>query len=95
LIFKHIGIELKSFASDWNKWYIGNYDDYILPTVIATNVLECVKTNTIMDLTQITDIWTQSVILFYLWLEYRVEIPYNDYKEFFKDSQELATCIHY
>jgi hypothetical protein len=93
--FEQIGIELKNFALDWNQWYTGNYGEYILPTAIATTVLNCVKTNITMDLTQITDIWTQSVILFYLWLEYRVEIPYNDYKEFFKDSQELSTCIHY
>ena len=56
-------------------------------------VLSCVITKQSDDLTHITDIWSQAVIYYYIWLKYNVEVPHNDYANWFTNTKEIVTML--
>jgi hypothetical protein len=41
------------------------------------------------DLTHITDIWTQAVVYYYIWLEFGIEVPHNDFANFFTNTDQI------
>lgn len=91
--FNEIGIIIDEFDESWECWKIAN-GPYFNPTDTAQKVLDMVKTKTSADLSHITDIWTQAVIYYYLWLEYRREVPHNDYAGFFTNTSEITQWLN-
>lgn len=83
------GIILSSFRNIWSEWAQHNFQ-YFISIRAAQNIIEQIKNNNSVDLSMITDIWTQSVIYYYIWLEFKVEIPHNDYAEWVSNSDIIA-----
>lgn len=86
------GVQLKEFEETWNAWRLANVR-YIEPVQIAQGVIDSVIQQVYQDLTTITDIWTQAVVYYFIWLAFGVEVPHNDYAEFFKDTIEIQTWL--
>jgi len=80
------------FDELWLKWREANAR-YIDPAKTAMKVLSCVITKQSDDLTHITDIWSQAVIYYYIWLKYNVEVPHNDYADWFTNTKEIVTML--
>ena len=87
------GIELDSFSDIWEQWQAAN-QKYIAPMQDAKTIINCVKNNVSFDLGYITDGWNQAVIYYYIWLEFGVEVPHNDYSNWFTTTQEIVTMLN-
>lgn len=86
------GIELSEFKSLWNNWYTHN-ENYFVPIAIAEQVLDKIEHREAFDLTHITDVWTQAVIYYYLWIEFGKEVPHNDFENFFNNVDQITQWL--
>jgi hypothetical protein len=86
------GIVLSSFRKEWRDWQEHNFI-YFLPVLAAQDIIKQVKKNNSTDLTMITDVWAQAVVYYYIWLEFGIEVPHNDYANFFNNTQEIKELI--
>ena len=85
-------VKTEDFYDIWKKWQLAN-SKYIDPVITANKVLSWVITNKSEDLTHITDIWTQSVIYYYIWLKYQIEVPHNDFANFFSNTSQIRKLV--
>jgi hypothetical protein len=87
------GPKLDTFKDLWAEWYANN-KKYFAPIEKAQRVIDMVKSSENMSLTNLTDIWEQAVIYYFIWLEFGKEIPHNDFEDFFKDVDQIRTWAH-
>jgi uncharacterized protein YegP (UPF0339 family) len=80
------------FADLWIEWRKANAK-YIDPVITAMSVLSCVAAKVSEDLTHIDDVWTQAVIYYYIWVRYNVEIPHNDFADFFTNTDQIQELV--
>lgn len=80
------------FADLWQQWRSAN-SQYIGPVVIANNIIDNVMLKKSVDLTHITDIWTQSVIYYYIWIFFGVEVLHNDFADFFESTDQIIKLV--
>jgi hypothetical protein len=81
------------YCSDlWHKWREANAE-YINPVEIAKRIISDVNTKVQSDLTHITDVWTQAVVYYYIWLEFGVEVPHNDFANFFTNTDQIMELV--
>jgi len=92
LALESCGVELEEFESTWQLWRAANAQ-YIDPVQTAQHIIDSVKQQISQDLTSITDVWTQSVIYYFIWLNFGVEVPHNDYASFFKNTEEIHSWL--
>lgn len=85
-------IEIKDFKSTWQEWRIAN-DKYISPIETSAQIIEWVKNRTSQDLSHITDVWTQSILYYFIYLEYKFEVPHNDYAAWFTNTDDIAKML--
>ena len=90
---KSCGLELDPFDNIWKQWQAAN-QKYIAPIQDAKTVINCVKNNVSFDLMHVVDIWNQAVIYYYIWLEFGIEVPHNDYSNWFTNTQEIVTMLN-
>lgn len=76
----------------WKDWLMAN-KIYIDPVKKAREILNYVNANWSIDIHDVTDTWTQSIIYYYIWLEYGIEVPHNDFANFFTDTKEIIELI--
>jgi hypothetical protein len=84
---------LSEFNILWDEWYLNN-EKYFAPITQAQEIIKKIKNYEDLDLTNVTDIWTQAVIYYFIWLEFGKEVPHNDFENFFADVDQLRTWIH-
>lgn len=79
-----------SFYQDWQRWFSANRE-YLEPILRAHRIIarapehnECLR-----DLS----LWDQAVINYYVWLAYGVEIPANDYADWFTNSSQIYDLV--
>jgi hypothetical protein len=85
-------VDIEDFYPLWKEWRLANAK-YIDPVITANKVLSWVITNTSEDLTYVTDIWTQAVIYYYIWLKYQIEVPHNDFANFFTNTSQIRKLV--
>jgi hypothetical protein len=88
----NFNFKLNEFESVWNHWYECN-KIYIEPILIAHKILQQITQDTHVDLSSITDVWTQSIVYYFIWLKYNFEIPHNDYSNWFTNTKDLAIML--
>lgn len=76
----------------WQEWRNANVE-YINPVEIAKRIMSDVNMKVPSDLTAITDVWTQAVIYYYIWLEFGVEVPHNDFANFFINTDQIMKLV--
>lgn len=87
------GIKLDSFNNIWKQWQAAN-QKYITPIHDAKTIINCVKNNVSFDLEHIIDVWNQAVIYYYIWLEFGIEVPHNNYSNWFANTQEIVIMLN-
>lgn len=85
-------VAIEDFRNLWNAWRIAN-SKYIDPVITALKVLSNVVSNQPENLSHITDIWTQSVIYYYIWVRFQIEVPHNEFANFFADTREIRKLV--
>jgi hypothetical protein len=76
----------------WLEWRDANAE-YINPVGIAQRIILDVNMKIHSDLTHITDLWTQAVIYYYIWLEFNIEVPHNDFANFFTNTDQIMELV--
>lgn len=85
-------VKVENFNKLWTEWRIAN-SIYIDPINIAQDVITLVEQKQSQDLTHITDVWTQAVVYYYIWITYNIEVPHNDYSNWFTNTNDIATML--
>lgn len=88
-----LGIKLDEFKGLWNEWYAHN-EKYLAPVIIAKNILDNIRRQEPFDLTHITDIWTQAIIYYFIWIEFGHEVPHQDFEKFFTNVSEITQWLN-
>jgi len=83
---------VEPFENLWQDWRRANAK-YLDPVVLARSVIDSVNNHQYFDTTNITDIWAQAVIYYYIWIAFDVEVPHNDYANFFTSTAQIAELI--
>jgi hypothetical protein len=87
-----LGIHCDNFESLWNQWYENNYK-YFQPMLVCQEIIKHIKSGTYQDLSGITDIWTQAMLYYHLWLEFNFDVPHNDYSNWFTTTKDIVTML--
>jgi hypothetical protein len=85
-------VAIDDFQPVWIKWRRANAA-YIDPVVTAQKVLDLVNTKTQCKLDHITDTWSQAVLYYFVWLHHGIEVPHNDFANFFSHTGEILDLI--
>lgn len=83
---------VESFEETWTRWYHSNRV-YISPVETAKNVITDVELKKYQSLDHVTDIWTQAVIYYYIWITFGIEVPHNDFSNFFNDTTQIMDLV--
>ena len=86
------GIVLEDFTELWQAWYTKNIQ-YFTPVLRGQSIINSLKNNINQDLSDITDAWEQAVIYYFIWLEFKQEVPHNDFANFFKNTNEIKQWL--
>jgi len=81
------GIQLEDFEELHQTWQQSNYR-YCQPVVSAEKFINGEE---LAD--PITDLWTQAVVYYQIWCKYGVEVPHNDFADFFTSYQQFQDWI--
>jgi len=84
--------EVEPFTSIWDDWKKANVE-YIAPIEIAKDVVNSVKLKKRCNLGHITDIWTQAVVYYYIWITFKKEVPHNDFANFFVNTEQIIDLV--
>jgi hypothetical protein len=93
IMIESAGPELSEFKDLWSQWYTHN-KKYFTPVDLAKQVINKIDCQENIDLTNVTDLWTQAVIYYFIWLKFDKEVPHNDFENFFKDTNQIRTWLH-
>lgn len=86
-MLKSFDIDIDEFEELHHQWRLANYR-YFYPVVEASKFINGEPLSH-----PITDIWTQAVVYYQIWCKYGIEVPHNDYADFFKDQQDFRHWI--
>ncbi len=82
----NIGIQLADFSDVYKQWFEANLP-YFEPVEIADQFV-----NHDYD-KPITDVWTQAVVYYQIWCQYGIEVPHNEFENFFESQQQYQTWL--
>jgi len=85
-------VDVEDFYPLWKEWRQANAK-YIDPAITAYKVLSLVISRQSEDLTHITDIWTQAIVYYYIWVKYNIEVPHNDFADFFTNTDQIRELV--
>lgn len=74
-----------NFRDHWVTWYNAN-KKYFEPVLLANRILAGQYEHT-------ADIWSQAVLYYAIWCNYGVEVPHNEYPNWFKNHQQIVTML--
>ena len=85
-------MQVDAFDTPWTEWQAANAQ-YIDPVKVAQDVIALVECKQSKDLGYITDIWTQAVVYYYIWITYGTEVPHNDFADFFSNTKQIMELV--
>jgi hypothetical protein len=83
---KKINIEIDDFELFWQQWKCAN-QQYFDPVLTAQKILN-------EDFELVTDIWTQAVVYYQIWCRYGIEVPHNEYSNWFTSRDDIVKLLH-
>jgi len=81
-----------TFRDEWQAWMKFN-SQYIDPVENANAIMSALDNGRNIDLA-ITDLWTHSVINYYIWVKYGLEVPANDYSCWFTNTKQIVKMLN-
>lgn len=94
IFFKKLNLlaAVESFEDTWTSWKQAN-DQYINPISIAKTIIDQVRSNQFQKLDHIQDTWTQAVVYYYIWITFGIEVPHNEFVDFFTDTNQIMELV--
>ena len=83
------GIVTKNFKQQHLNFLESNRV-YFNPVRTSQDILSKLKENIILD---VHDTWTQAVVYYFIWLTYGIEVPHNDYSNWFTSTNDIVTML--
>jgi hypothetical protein len=80
-----IGVELENFESFYHAWWHAN-KQYFLPVLVAQKILQG-------QFEPVDDIWTQAIVYYQIWCKYGIEVPHNNYSNWFESYEHIVTML--
>lgn len=87
-----VGITLNDFKPVWDQWWQKNHT-YFDPVITAENVITAIIQDVELDLSDVTDLWAQAVVYYFIWLRFNKEVPHNDFADFFANTQQIRQWL--
>lgn len=84
--------DTQDFQSLWSQWRQAN-TEFIDPVISAKGVIAAVDEQQNKDLSNVTDLWTQAIVYYYIWLKFEFEVPHNDYSNWFENTKDIITML--
>jgi hypothetical protein len=85
-------VEVAEFEQLHAEWRSANYK-YFSPVVESINIIKAIKNQQHIDTAHVCDIWDQAVVNYFLNLEFGIEVPANDYAEWFQNTQQISKIL--
>jgi hypothetical protein len=85
-------VDIEPFEDLWKEWRKSNAL-YIDAIETADVVIKYVRSKESYDLTHIQDLWTQAIVYYYIWLEFGIEVPHNDFADFFSNTDQIIELV--
>ncbi len=86
LLRERIDVDLDDFELFWAEWYQAN-KQYFQPVLTAKKILQGNFEST-------DDIWTQAVVYYQIWCKYGIEVPHNDYSNWFESYDDIVKMLN-
>jgi hypothetical protein len=87
-------IELENFYSTHNRFLASN-QHCIKPVLDANKIVSALLNQKDYDLSEFKNSnWTQAVVYYYIWIKFGVEVPHNDYSNWFTNTQDIITMLN-
>lgn len=80
-----LGVELDDFETFYQDWWEAN-QQYFNPIIVAEKILQG-------QFEPVNDVWTQAVVYYQIWCKYEVEVPHNDYSNWFESYEQIVTML--
>lgn len=85
-------IPVDDFRSTWDKWWAAN-DRYFFAVSQADSITRSIEQAQALDLSHISALWDQAVINYFIWLRWSVEVPANDWADWFTNTNQMRTML--
>lgn len=85
-------IKLSNFETAWGSWRQTN-SKFIDPVIVGAKIMHAIKTNQPMDLSTVSDTWTQAVVYYNIWCQYQFEVLHNEYSNWFTNTKDIVTML--
>lgn len=82
---KTLGIDFDDFELVHRQWQTAN-TQYFQPVLTAQKILQG-------QFVPVTDVWTQAVVYYQIWCNYGIEVPSNDYSNWFTSYNDIVTIL--
>jgi len=86
------GINCTDFKSLHSEMSKNNYQHFS-GFHSSVKIINAIKTNDHIDITDVTDLWDQAVVNYLLYLEFGVEVPANTYANWFTNTSEISKIL--
>lgn len=80
------------FRPMWHKWWAANRR-YFFAVEQADAITRSIERAQKIDLLHISSIWDQAVINYFVWLKWSVEVPANDWADWFTDTDQMRIML--
>jgi hypothetical protein len=84
---------INKFDDFYYKWRDQNYHHYAF-YYNTIDIWNAIKNKTSYSLNNVTDLYTQAVIYYFIWLEFNVEVPHNDFSDWFTNTDEIVIMLN-
>lgn len=84
-IISSLGITLEPFNHVWEQWFESNRT-YIDPVLKSQDMLQG-------KWHALDDVWSQAVFYYQIWCKYGIEVPHNDYPNFFESQLQYQNWL--
>lgn len=87
-----VQIKVTDFGPLHKQWYTANYK-YFFPVVESIKIINAIKNQQHIDISHVSDLWDQAVVNYFLNLEFGVEVPANDYADWFQNTKQISNIL--
>ena len=83
----NLDLDLEDFSEVHQKWLLANAR-YIDPVITAYKFVNNIDFDCVIN-----DTWTQSMVYYFTWCAHGLEIPHNDFEDFFQHKKHFVTWL--
>lgn len=82
---------ISDFKNFYNEWYDTNNQHFAFYHQARQIVQNIGQIN--QSLSDVVDVFTQACVYYYIWLQFRIEVPHNDYSNWFENTNQIVTML--